>query len=225
MLAEARQAVVKMEEGGTIMWVGLAVSYVFLCRAPELWAYGNGQAHPEFCLTRNCIYFWHEGVQVAFENILIATALQVKFLASKLEQKRAGRTIARTRLVKEKQTWGGSVAVSVRGSVELLDVYPLLPAEAPLTVRSTPLGWKVSTRTEAVAALKCLIGSNGRDPMQFALHSGGIGGGGHPAGIARNLGVPKSARRKADVSGVYGVCEGGRGRGKLCFCCSRRIVE
>ena len=60
---------------------------------------------------------------------------------------------------------------------ELLDVYPLLPAEAPLTTRSTPLGWKVSTRTEAVTALRFKISSIGRDNMQFALHSGRIGGG------------------------------------------------
>ena len=29
------------------MWVGLAVSYLLLCRASELWAYADGKAHPE----------------------------------------------------------------------------------------------------------------------------------------------------------------------------------
>ena len=65
--------------------------------------------------------------------------------------------------------------------LELLDVYPLLPAEAPLTVRSIPFGWKVFTRKEAVAAMRCMVGSIGRDPMQFALHSGIIGGVTQPA--------------------------------------------
>ena len=61
--------------------------------------------------------------------------------------------------------------------LELLDVYPLLPAEAPMTGRSTPLGWKVFSRTEAVAALRSMVDSIGRDHMQFALHSGTIGAG------------------------------------------------
>ena len=33
------------------------------------------------------------------------------------------------------------------------------------------------TRSEAVTALRLMVGSSGRDPMQFALHSGRIGGG------------------------------------------------
>ena len=32
------------------------------------------------------------------------------------------------------------------------------------------------TRTEAVAALKLMVGSTGRDPVQYALHSARIGG-------------------------------------------------
>ena len=60
---------------------------------------------------------------------------------------------------------------SFEAPLELLNVYPLIPAEAPLTVRSTPLGWKAFTRTEAVAALRFMVGSIGRDPMQFVLHS------------------------------------------------------
>ena len=53
---------------------------------------------------------------------------------------------------------GGSMGVS-GALLELLDVYPqlLILAEAPLTVRTTPLGWKVFTRTEAVVALRFTI--------------------------------------------------------------------
>ena len=32
------------------------------------------------------------------------------------------------------------------------------------------------TRSEAVAAVRLMVGSSGRDPMKFALHSGRIGG-------------------------------------------------
>ena len=77
---------------------GLAMSYFLLCRASELWAYANGQVHLEFCLTRNCFVFCHEGIQVAFENRSAASTVQVSCLASTSGQKRAGCTITRTRL-------------------------------------------------------------------------------------------------------------------------------
>ena len=56
------------------MWLRLAVSSFILCRALELWAYVNGQVHAELCLTRKCLPFFDEGVQVAFENRSIGTA-------------------------------------------------------------------------------------------------------------------------------------------------------
>ena len=76
------------------MWRGLPMSYFLLGRASELWAYANGQVHPEFYLTRNCLTFFHEGIQVALENRSTASAVQVKCLASKSDQKRAWCTIA-----------------------------------------------------------------------------------------------------------------------------------
>ena len=121
MLAEGRPAVVSMEDGGYVMWLGLAVSYFLLCRASELWAYANGQVHPEFCLTRKFISSFHEGVQVAFENRAIATAVQVKFLASKCDQKRAGCTITRMRLAQEKETGEASIE-AFEALLELKDV-------------------------------------------------------------------------------------------------------
>ena len=71
--------------------------------------------------------------------------------------------------------------------LELLDIYPMLPAEASLTVKSTLVEWKVFTRTEAVAALILKMSSNGRNPIQFAHHSGRICGG-HPDCVPRNNG-------------------------------------
>ena len=62
--------------------------------------------------------------------------------------------------------------------VELLDVHRQLSGEAPLTTRGTSSGWRVFTRTEAVAALRSMVGSSGGDPMQFTMHPGRIGGGG-----------------------------------------------
>ena len=41
--------------------------------------------------------------------------------------------------------------------------------------RRTASGWKVITRTEAVAALRVMTASAGKNPAQFALHSRRIG--------------------------------------------------
>ena len=56
--------------------------------------------------------------------------------------------------------------------VELLDVHPQLPGEAPLTIKGMPSGWRVFTMTEAAASLSLIVGSGGRDPMHVALHAG-----------------------------------------------------
>ena len=60
--------------------------------------------------------------------------------------------------------------------LDLLAVHPLLQGTSPVTVRLTSHGWKPFTRTEAVAALRLMIGSSGRHRAQYALHSGRIGG-------------------------------------------------
>ena len=41
--------------------------------------------------------------------------------------------------------------------------------------------------------------------------------GGRPVGVARHLGAADSARRKMEVSSVYGIREGGRGRSLVWF--------
>ena len=55
--------------------------------------------------------------------------------------------------------------------LEMLDVHFQLPGGEPLTVWATSRNWKVSTRTEAVTALRLMVGYSGRELMQFALHS------------------------------------------------------
>ena len=81
MLSQGRRVVASMVDGEDVKWLGLAMSYFLLRGASELWAYANGQVHPEFCLTRNCLTFFHEGIQVAFENRSAASAVQVIFSA------------------------------------------------------------------------------------------------------------------------------------------------
>ena len=160
LLAQGRQVVLSMGGGGYVMLLGLAVSYFLLCRASELWAYANGQLHPEFCLTRNYLTFFFGGVQMAFENRSTATVVHVKFLVSKCDQKRAGCTITRTRLEKKTEKGGASMG-AFEALLELLNVYHQLPGGAPLTVRNTSLGCKVFTRSEAVTLLRLMVANSG----------------------------------------------------------------
>ena len=60
--------------------------------------------------------------------------------------------------------------------LDLLDFYPELSGSTPLMQTRTANGWKVITRTVATKALRRMVSSLGRDPMQYALHSGRIGG-------------------------------------------------
>ena len=125
----------------------------------------------------------------------------VKFLASKCGETRAGCTITRTRLVQEKETGEASMG-AFEALLELLDVFPLLPAEAPLTVTSTPLGRKAFTRTKAIAALRFMVSSIGS--MQFALHSRRIGGGTQlPRQGISELQTQRAGRWKSRASMVY----------------------
>ena len=111
-----------MEDGGRVMWLALAVSYFLSCRASELWAYTDGNVHPEFCLTRECLTFSRGGVQVEFGNRSTVKAVQIRFVASKCDEKRAGCTITRTRLSNERENSGrieGGTQLAAQGVSEL----------------------------------------------------------------------------------------------------------
>ena len=141
-----------------------------------MWAYANGQVHPEFCLDRSSLTFFRGEAQLAFEHRSSADAVQVRLVASKNDQKRVGCTITRTRAA---GTMAGRVGLgrAFEAVLELLDVHPQLRGDAPLTARLTSGGWRVFTRTEVVASLRLIVGSSGRDSAKYALHSGRIGGG------------------------------------------------
>ena len=193
------------------MWLGLAVSnYFLLCRASELWACEDGKVHPELGLTRECVTFSRQGVQVKFGNRSTATTVQIRFVASKCKKKRAGCTVTRTRLSIEREM-GGVLMGTFEVLLELLDVHLQLKGEAPLTVRATSRGWKVFTRTEAVTVLRLMVGCSVRDPMQFALHSGRIGGSTQLAAQdISELQIQRAGRMKSRAFMTY-VREAGEG--------------
>ena len=113
--------------------------------------------------------------QVAVENTSIADSVKVRFVASKTDQNREGCTTTRTQASNAGEPGGGS-AGAFELLLDLLDVHPFLEGVSPLMVRLTPQDWKAFRRTEAVAALRLMIASSGRDPALYASHSGRIGG-------------------------------------------------
>ena len=68
ILAHEYLTVTSSQEGGDVMWLGLALSYFLLCRASKLFAYANGLVHPDFCLTHGCLTFFRGDVQVNIED-------------------------------------------------------------------------------------------------------------------------------------------------------------
>ena len=88
ILAHGYLTVTSSQEGGDVMWLGLALSYFLLCRASELFAYANGLVHPNFCLTRDCLIFFRGDLQVNVEDRARADSVKVLFVASKTDQNR-----------------------------------------------------------------------------------------------------------------------------------------
>ena len=104
---------------------------------------------------RECLKFSCGGLQVEFGNRSTATPVQVRFVASKCDKKRAGCTIIRTRLSNDREM-GGLPMEAFEVQQKLLDVHPQVLGGPPLTVRATLRGWRVFTTTEAVTALQLM---------------------------------------------------------------------
>ena len=123
ILSQERRVVTTTVDEGDVMWLGLTLSYFLLCRASELWAYADGKVHLEFCLTRNSLTFLSGEERLSFENRARANAVQVRFRASKSDQKRQGCTITRTRVAGAALD-AGSPAGAFEALLELLNVHP-----------------------------------------------------------------------------------------------------
>ena len=99
------------------------------------------------------------------------------FRPSKSDNKRLGAIVTRTRVTVGSQKTRNEKSYGALAIIlDLLDFYPELSGSAPLMQTRTANGWKVITRTVATKALRRMVSSLGRDPMQYALHSGRIGG-------------------------------------------------
>lgn len=210
MLSQGYHTVASAPDGGKVVWLGLTLSYFLLCRASELFAYANGLVHPDFCLTRDCLRYFHGDTQVETEDRARADSVRIRFVASKADQNREGCTITRTRSPRS-QASGRAPFGAFEAIVELLNVHPNLPGRAPLMTRMGANGWKVVTRGEAVVALRRMVACAGKDPAQYALHSGRIGGATQLAaqGVS-DLQIQRAGRWKSRAFMVY-VREAGEG--------------
>ena len=96
--------------------------------------------------------------------------------------------------------------------MDLVDNYPELDESAPLMQTRSATGWTMATRTMATKALRRMVGSLRRDPVQCALHSGRIGG----ATQLAAQGASDIQIQKEQVNGSYcsihGLCNS-RGQG------------
>ena len=147
------------------------------CRASEIWAYGNGLVHPDFCLTRRDVVFFRGTTRPAWKDRRRADKVEVTFRARKSDQNQLGAVVPRTRLAAADGVEGD---VRSKGALEilldLLDRYPTLDKAAPLMQTYSVAGWWAINRREATHALRVILGGVGMDPLQYALHSGRIGG-------------------------------------------------
>ena len=98
ILAHEYLTVTSSQEGGDVMWLGLALPYFLLCRASELFACANGLVHSDFCLTRDCLTFFRGDVQGNIKDRARADSVKVLLMASKKDQNREGCTTTRVRM-------------------------------------------------------------------------------------------------------------------------------
>ena len=95
--------------------------------------------------------------------------------------------------------------------LDLLELYPILDGAARLIQTYSVEGWRVINRREAPHALRMIVGGVGRDPLQYALHSGRIGGATQLAAQgATNVHLQRARRWKSSAFMAY-VREGGEG--------------
>ena len=213
ILSQGQRVVTSIVDDGRVMWPCLALSYFLLCRASELWANANGKVHPEFCLTRNCLTFPRGQGQVAFENrsSTNTTVVQVRFLASKNDQKRAGRTITRTRVPGEKKV-GGEPAGAFEALPELLRVHPQLPGEAPVNREAHATDWRGSLIQKRQTRRGCCEAAA---EIRLSTRCTPEESGGNPVGGARGVRATNPVRRQMEVARVRDLRAGGRGRRRV----------
>ena len=198
------------------MWMMLAVSYFFLGRASEMFAYNDGKIHKDFIVTRGNVSFFCGMVQLSAPQLWrCADRVELLFRGSKGDQKRYGEVISRKKTVVGATNFNwDSMPPSVshlRGEIggfevmlELMLVYPNLELSCPLATYADGERWRVWTRNQATVSLRDLVGKQGLVSKEYALHSGRIGGATRlAAGGVSTLEIQRQGRWKSDAFMMY----------------------
>lgn len=152
--------------GGRLSWFGIALSYMWMLRASEIWADdATGALRPDYGLTRENVTFRKQGVTLHPNRFADAEVVVVHFRASKGDQKRVGADVARS---------GACAQVMI----ELFKLFPNMPLTAPLMAYPHGETFNVLKRQEAVVVLRKMVSIVGGEgpPSEYALHSGRVGG-------------------------------------------------
>lgn len=64
MLKTGIGMVKKWVEGGRVLWLSSAVSYILMCRGSELFTDGSGKVHKELGLTKGDVAFFKDDVHL-----------------------------------------------------------------------------------------------------------------------------------------------------------------
>ena len=182
MLSSMQQSVGGEGAGGRVLWIGLALTYLLMLRASELFAERDGKIHDVYCLCRGDVAFFEGDEQLEGSERVRANKIEVHMRGSKGDQGRKGAV-----LVREKGRANGAVELML----ELFGIYGSegLSAKTPLMVHKRGGKWEVWQRGKATEQLRKGIRAvaeewvkEGRGagaklrPEEFALHSGRIGG-------------------------------------------------
>ena len=119
MLETGTSVVEGMGESGQLIWMRVALSFLLLCRASELWAYETGLVHSDFCSKRGDLSFFLGVERLAWQDRRGADRVEITFRASKAGQKRLGAVVSR-------------VDEPLRILLDILDLYPELESQALL---------------------------------------------------------------------------------------------
>ena len=155
MLAEGMDRVIEVGPEGSVIWRLRALPFHLLCRASEIWAYGNGLVHPDVCLSRRDLVFFAGAFQLPWEDKRTAGRVEVTFRASKSDKKRFGAIMTRTRVVIGNEGVGdGKDNGALKVQLDLLDIYPELDGLSMAIIVASP-SWltpaKYSSKSSRVA--------------------------------------------------------------------------
>ena len=162
-------------EGPTSLatWRGILLSYFYLLRASEIWAYPCGRVHAAYCARVGSLRLYRDAGRLPLLRCREATEVRLIIKGSKTDQLQTGATLVLF------ATDGGP-----EDPVQLVcDILLSLPADATLdyplmTVRDQRRsgGLRAITRDEAAAFIKRLAVARGYDADRYSTHSMRAGG-------------------------------------------------